>query len=176
MADETLRRNLGAAFDPGPGFPDRLLLSRTMAILDAEAKTASRGQKRSGVLLRWPRTGQSVVAVLLLVALALAALGVFLVAHRALNQPVPAGSRDGTIVFGRIDSNGYENVFTIRPDGTGEKRLVSTLLSTQDCCWDRPYISWSHHGDRLLLTAAVTVASQKRVGTATAKADGSDYN
>ncbi len=33
MADETLRRNLDRAFDPGPDFPQRLLLSRTMAAL-----------------------------------------------------------------------------------------------------------------------------------------------
>ena len=36
MAEETLRRNLDSAFDPGPDFPHPLLLSRTIAILDAE--------------------------------------------------------------------------------------------------------------------------------------------
>jgi hypothetical protein len=171
MANETLRRNLENAFDPGPGFPDRLLLSRTMAILDADAKAAGRGRKPTAIFLRWPRTDQRVVATLLLVILALAAVGVFLIAHRASNQTVPAGSRDGTIVFGRIDAAGNENVFTIRPDGTGEKRL----LSTQPCCSDRPYIRWSHHGDRLLLTASVKVASGQVVTAATVRTDGSDY-
>ena len=39
MAEESLRRSLDAAFDPGPDFPDPRLLSRTMATL-AEVESA----------------------------------------------------------------------------------------------------------------------------------------
>ena len=35
MAEETLRRNLDGAFDPGPDFPDPRLLSRAMAAVDS---------------------------------------------------------------------------------------------------------------------------------------------
>jgi len=106
------------------------------------------------------------VAAVLLVVLALAAVGVFLIAHRALNQTVPAGSRDGTIVFGRAHTNGDESIFTIRPDGTGEKLLLTSPV----CC----EASWSHRGDRLLL-AALDSSQANLVTTATVNADGSGY-
>ena len=94
MADETLRRNLDSAFDRGPDYPDPLLLSRTMAMLQAHDATAHRdgrwkGRQRSR--LGWPRIGLRLAAALLMVVLVIAAVGVFLVAHRALTQTVPAG-------------------------------------------------------------------------------------
>src|SRR5450631_1868051 len=46
MAEERLKRNLESAFDPGPDFPHRLWLSRTMAALELEDR-ASRGRSRS---------------------------------------------------------------------------------------------------------------------------------
>jgi hypothetical protein len=47
MAEETLRRNLDEVFDPGPGFPDPLLLSRTIAALESAEPTADRRPSRS---------------------------------------------------------------------------------------------------------------------------------
>jgi len=44
MAEETLRRNLDTAFDPGPDFPNPLLLSRTIAMLDADADADAAGR------------------------------------------------------------------------------------------------------------------------------------
>ena len=74
----------------------------------------------------------------------------------------PTTSR-ATIVFGRVNANGDEYVFTIHADGTGERQLVAT----------RSYgVRWSHKGDRLLLAA---FPATNRVSTATVKADGSDY-
>lgn len=68
MANETLRRNLDRAFDPGPDFPDPLLLSRTMATLDAEAKIGGRVRERRVIALLGPRT-MALVAALLAVAI-----------------------------------------------------------------------------------------------------------
>ena len=48
---ERLKRNLASAFDPGPDFPHRLWLSRTMAALDLEDR-ASRGRS-GGVRPAW---------------------------------------------------------------------------------------------------------------------------
>ena len=173
MADETLRRNLDAAFDPGPSYPDPLLLSRTMALLQAHAASTGRegrwkGRERSRV--RWPRTGLRVAAVLLMVVLAIAAVGVYLVAHGALTQTVPAGLAPPreTIAFGRVNASGAEYIFTIRADGTGEKPLVTTPTG---CCGG---VEWSHQGDRLLLGASASSSGQP-ITTATVKADGSDY-
>jgi len=165
MANETLRRNLDRAFDPGPDFPDRLLVSRTMATLDAEAKIGGRGRERRGIALLWPQTGRRLAAALLIVVLATAAVGVYLVAHRAISEPVPAGppAPRVTIAFGRVNANGDEYSFTIRADGTGEKQLVATPSGG---------VRWSHRGDRLLLAA---FPSANRMTTATVKADGSDY-
>lgn len=81
MAEETLVRNLDRALDPGPNFPDRLLVSRTMAAIDADASA------RWGAAVRRPRrvlTGPSIrlVAALLVLVLAVAAIGVFLAIHQ----------------------------------------------------------------------------------------------
>ena len=169
MADETLRSNLDSAFDPGPGYPDPLLLSRTMAVLQAQGATAARdgrwkGRERSR--LSWPRTGLRLAAALLMVVLAIAAVGVYLVAHRALTQTVPAGLAPprGTIAFVRADLNG-NHLFTIRADGTGERQLLAT---TPLCC-----VRWSHKGDRLALGTSATPGGSEL--TAIVNADGSGY-
>ena len=54
MADETLRHSLARAFDPGPDYPHPMLLSRTMAMLDASATPAARasaGKNRSVLVI-----------------------------------------------------------------------------------------------------------------------------
>ena len=75
----------------------------------------------------------------------------------------------GTIVFGRANANGDENLFTIRADGTGEKALLPTLVG---CCGG---VTWSHKGDRLLLAVSAPPPNQKLITTATVNADGSGY-
>lgn len=73
MADDTLKRNLDRAFDPGPDFPHPLLMSRTMAMLDAAAKTAGRGQERRMQDRRQP-WAMTLVAALLALAIVAALL------------------------------------------------------------------------------------------------------
>lgn len=84
MADETLRSNLAKAFEPGPDFPSRGLLSRTMAMLEVQVDRSprSRGRLRLGL----PRAAPQFVAGVLLVCLALAAVAIFVATHRV---PVP---------------------------------------------------------------------------------------
>ncbi len=89
MADETLRRNLDAALDPGPDFPDPLLLSRTMAILRAEAGTTVRARWSGRHRLSWLRPAIRLAAILMVVIVAVAATAAFLTMHRFL-APVPA--------------------------------------------------------------------------------------
>lgn len=54
MANEALRRNLDRAFDPGPDFPDRLLMSRTMALIEPASRTRSKETQRGRA---GPRSG-----------------------------------------------------------------------------------------------------------------------
>src|SRR4029077_14083406 len=51
MANEGLRRNLERAFDGGPDFPHRTLLSRSMAMLDAEPRVRRGTRPLSVVVL-----------------------------------------------------------------------------------------------------------------------------
>jgi Tol biopolymer transport system component len=129
------------------------------------ARAAVKPRPRQAIALQWPHTGQRLTAALLVLVLAMAAVGVYLVAHRARSQSVPAGPQAprATIVFGRVNPNGDEYIFTIHADGTGEKQLVATPSGG---------VRWSHKGDRLLLAA---FPSANRVTTATIRADGSDY-
>ena len=103
MAEEMLRRNLESAFDAGPDFPNRLLLSRTMAALDSQAGTAGRGLQlhlpRSRFWAGQPRRTMQLIAVTIIVLLAAATAGAFLIARHALTQTVPASSK-GTIEIG----------------------------------------------------------------------------
>jgi photosystem II stability/assembly factor-like uncharacterized protein len=93
MADEILRRNLDRVFDPGPDFPNPLLLSRTMAYLDAEAKTGGRRQERRsrgrsfGTTLS-PRATQLVAAALVLVVAA-AGIAAFLAIYQYAHRSIP---------------------------------------------------------------------------------------
>lgn len=89
MAEETLRRNLESAFDPGPDFPDGLLLSRTMAILRAESGTTVRARWSGRHRLSWQRPAIRLAAILMVVIVAVAATAAFLTMHRFL-APVPA--------------------------------------------------------------------------------------
>ena len=101
MADQTLRRNLGTAYDPGPDFPDRLLLSRTMAMVRAEVATAEH-RGRSKRIERWPfgrlRPGvglwsrlQPVAAVLLIAVMAVGSIGLLLLVHQLRVPARPVG-------------------------------------------------------------------------------------
>ena len=87
MADETLRRNLDSAYDPGPGFPDGLLLSRTMAMLGVESPTRTARPRA----LRMPRSSLSrpwalaMVAALLLIAI----VASLVFGLRAFHPPAP---------------------------------------------------------------------------------------
>ena len=90
MADEVLRRNLDRAFDPGPDFPNRLLVSRTMAILATEATTAGRTEDRK----KWfnvalPQTSTRLMAALLLLLLVVAAAGAVLAVNQYMHRSVP---------------------------------------------------------------------------------------
>jgi photosystem II stability/assembly factor-like uncharacterized protein len=93
MAEETLRRNLETAFDPGPDFPDRLLLSRTMAMLDPQAATTGRDIGWKGSLpWRLNRRPQilRLAAVLMVVVVAVAASAAILTAHLLSTRFTPA--------------------------------------------------------------------------------------
>lgn len=87
MADDTLRRNLDRAFDPGPDFPHRLLMSRTIAMLYAEVKTGGRGQER-----RMPHLGQPWALALVAALITVAIVATLVVGARLLhsNAPIPA--------------------------------------------------------------------------------------
>lgn len=98
MAEETLRRSLETAFDPGPDFPDRLLLSRTMAALETAGPTAPRRRRFRMSTRAMPLMATALVAVLLL-----AAAGAFLAISDFTHHAVPAGethARPGTTVRG----------------------------------------------------------------------------
>ena len=92
MAEETLRSNLDRAFDPGPDFPHPSLLSRTMAMLDAEA--APPHLTRSATRRVFPRSVMRLVAGALMIVLALAAVAVFLATHHPIG-PVPVHTPPG---------------------------------------------------------------------------------
>jgi photosystem II stability/assembly factor-like uncharacterized protein len=87
MAEDTLKRNLDRAFDPGPDFPHPLLMSRTMAMLDAEAKTAGRGQERR---MRGRRQTWAMTLVAALLAIAIVATLVFTARSLHPRQITPA--------------------------------------------------------------------------------------
>jgi photosystem II stability/assembly factor-like uncharacterized protein len=100
MADEILRRNLDRAFDPGPDFPHRSLVPRTMAILELEAIPLRRLPS-----LRFPRRVLPAIAALL----ALAILATLLFAARTMdrNKTSPVHTpRPGTAVW-PVHEQGY---------------------------------------------------------------------
>src|SRR5712664_433890 len=80
MAEEMLRRNLDRAFDPGTDFPNHLLLSRTMAMLDADAATAGH-KRRQRARLSWPLPPMRLTAIVMAFIVAVAATAAFLAVH-----------------------------------------------------------------------------------------------
>jgi Tol biopolymer transport system component len=160
MDERQVFDRIHAALDaqPPPGALDRL-----ETVL---AKAAVKPRRQPVTVLRWPRTGLRLAAALLVIVLAMAGVGLYLVAHRALTNTVPAGPPKprATIVFGRINTNNDEYIYTIRPDGSGEKQLIPTPSG--------PAV-WSHKGDRLALAASGPSAGS--LTTAIVNADGSGY-
>jgi pimeloyl-ACP methyl ester carboxylesterase len=90
MSEETLRRNLDEAFDPGPGFPDPLLLSRTLAALEAAERRPSRTALVRPGLFGLSPMATRVVAAALIVLILLAAFGALLAVQRLFLPPTPA--------------------------------------------------------------------------------------
>jgi len=90
MAEDTLRRNLDEAFDPGTGFPDPLLLSRTMSAIDAAEPRPRPAQGR----VRWfpglSPTASRLLAGALILLILLAAFGALLAVQHLFPTPVPA--------------------------------------------------------------------------------------
>jgi pimeloyl-ACP methyl ester carboxylesterase len=80
MAEQSLRRNLDQAFDPGADFPNRLLLSRTMAAIAEDTARPIRVRHRLRVLVT-ARTLRLIAAALVLL-LTVAAVGALLVLHQ----------------------------------------------------------------------------------------------
>src|SRR5881397_99168 len=95
MAEESLRRSLDAAFDPGPDFPDPRLLSRTMATLaEVESAPTKRAPARRTPIVLEPTTrGGRLVAAALIVLLLLAAAAAFVAVQHYFVSPIPAGWR-----------------------------------------------------------------------------------
>jgi Tol biopolymer transport system component len=129
------------------------------------SRATARSSRRPWISLPWPQSRVRLAAAVLVIVVA-AAAGVYLVERRALTSPVPGGNSTplATIVFGRIDANNNEYIFTIRPDGTGQKQLIAQPSGP---------VVWSHKGDRLALAAAGPFPNT--LATAIVNADGSGY-
>jgi len=87
VAEELLRRNLERAFDPGPDFPSRLLLSKTMALVGSVGQERRRRGK-FGISLT-PATWRLVAAALVVLVI-IGAVGVFLSTHGVVRSSIPA--------------------------------------------------------------------------------------
>lgn len=128
MAEETLRRSLDRAFDPGPDFPDRLLLSRTMAMLDKEIRATGRDTRwksRQRTPLSWllPRAVLQIAAGVLIVVLVAAAAAAFLEFRYRSPQSAPAG----------LSPKAYQAIVSRdvnRFDSAGDGTSCATLQST----------------------------------------------
>ena len=138
MAEERLRRNLDDAFDPGPGFPDALLASRTMAALERADRTARRRPdmgRRTGRAR--PRLSPVLAAALIALLLGLA-LGGFLALQHLFRPPEPAkwGSCGGafqcTTVGVPLDysrpGSGSIDVAVIRQSATDKSHRIGSLV------------------------------------------------
>jgi len=88
MAEERLRSNLDRAFDAGAEFPDRLLLSRTMAALGRSTASPVRPARPN---LKPSSRTMGVLAAAIVVALLAAASGVFLAVNDFTHRAAPAG-------------------------------------------------------------------------------------
>lgn len=135
MAEESLRRSLAQAFDPGPGFPDARLLGRTMAAI-AEAG-APRGKP-------WrfatpPLPGRRLVALALLVALLVAAAGAFLAIQHFVATPSPVWSACGgefqcssvrvPLDYSNPSAASIDVAVVRRPAADGAHRIGSLLVA-----------------------------------------------
>lgn len=139
MAEDTLRRNLDEVLDPGPGFPDPLLLSRTMAAIDA-------AETRRGTLhaptRRWfpslsPTAGRLLAGALILLLLA-AAFGALLALQHLFPTPEPTrwsncgGVLECASVTVPLDyshpGGGSIEIATIRKPATDRAHRIGSLL------------------------------------------------
>ena len=132
MADETLRRNLEAAFDPGPDFPDPLLLSRTMAAVNAEVGSAAGGMNRKSraqYSSTWTRPGLRISAILVAVIVAVAATATFLAAQKFFSS-VPAQPRPSPV--SRSCSQGNLHMMTSSTGWNGTSRTTDGGVTWRD--------------------------------------------
>lgn len=132
MADEMLRRNLEASFDPGPDFPNSLLLSRTMAALNADAGSAAGGMNRKSpgqYSLTWLRPGMRLTAVLMAVTVAVAATAAFLAIHRFF-APAPVQSHSSSV--SRSCSQGNLHMVTSSVGWNGTSRTTDGGVTWKD--------------------------------------------
>jgi pimeloyl-ACP methyl ester carboxylesterase len=141
MAEDTLRRNLDEVFDPGPGFPDPLLLSRTMAALESAARGADRRPSRGSVRRLFPSlspTANRVLAGALIMLLLLAAFGALLALQHLFYSPTPArwhgcgGVLQCTSVTVPLDysnpGTGSIEIATIRKPATDPAHRIGSLV------------------------------------------------
>jgi photosystem II stability/assembly factor-like uncharacterized protein len=84
MAEETLRSNLAEALDAGPDFPSRLLLSRTIAMLDLQVDRSHRTHAR--IRLGLHGAAPQLFAAVLIASMAVAAVAFFFATHHV---PIP---------------------------------------------------------------------------------------
>lgn len=132
MADETLRRNLDTAFDPGSDFPDALLLSRTMAVLNADAGIATRGANRKSrgqYSPVWLRPGMRLTAVFMAVIVAVAATAAFLALHGFF---APAPAMRFTNPVARSCSSGDLHMVTSSSGWNGTSRTTDGGVTWKD--------------------------------------------
>ena len=138
MAEERLRRNLDEAFDPGPGFPDPMLVSRTVALLDvAERRPRPRGTGVAGRQRPWGRLNPALAAVLV-VAILVAAAGAFVAVQHLFPSPTPAkwGSCGGVFQCATVGvpldyshpGNGSIEVAMIRKPATDQAHRIGSLV------------------------------------------------
>jgi photosystem II stability/assembly factor-like uncharacterized protein len=129
MAEETLRRNLDRAFDPGSDFPHPLLLSRAMALLAAEAQAGRRGQERRlpAFMTAFSPRAMQLVAAFLMVALAVAAAAAFVAINHYIQSHRNAASGTCGQGFHMVsDKVGWQGASTHTTDG-GATWTNSTL-------------------------------------------------
>jgi hypothetical protein len=160
------RRALDNVLPPAPWLPT--------AVHERLREERQKGSWRGGLRrlangMRLPRSSPKVAAAFLIVVLALAALGAFIVAHSLVSRSVPAGLAppSGTIVFGRVDANGDEHLFTMRPDGTRETAVLDIGSGSG--------VHRSHKGDRLLWAMPAPAPNQNLMTAATVRVDGTGY-
>jgi photosystem II stability/assembly factor-like uncharacterized protein len=90
MAEERLRRNLEVALDPGPDFPGRLWISRTMAAIEPQTpRSTVRDRTVATDAFEFLRRGRRLAAVVAVLVIAAAATVGFLAIHSRFG-PAPA--------------------------------------------------------------------------------------